>query len=153
MVQGRLECGGTLFGMCVCVAVLVRYLDCFQFSLLRLFLQKAAIHILLNRKETDKMKWSSGQVFLASTVRLHEGNKGIKESLGSYSLENFFQESCIKLSWWHSGQEPTCQNRGLEFDPWSGKIPHAREKLSPCTVTTEAPMPKAYTAQQEKPPQ
>ena len=63
------------------------------------------------------MKWSSGQVSLASAVTLHEGNKGIKESLGSYSLENFFQESFIKLPWWHSGQESTCQNRGLEFDP------------------------------------
>lgn len=49
------------------------------------------------------MKWSSGQLFLASNVSLHEGNKGIKESLGSYSLENFFQESIIKLPWWHGG--------------------------------------------------
>ena len=23
------------------------------------------------------------------------------------------------------------------FDPWSGKIPHAAEQLSPCTTTTE----------------
>lgn len=99
------------------------------------------------------MKRSSGQLFLASNVSLHEGNKGIKESLGSYSLENFFQESIIKLPWWHGGLEPTCQNRRLEFDPWSGKIPHAREKLSACTGTTEASTPKAYTAQQEKPPQ
>ena len=39
--------------------------------------------------------------------------------------------------WWCSGWESTCQCRGHEFDPWSGKIPHAAEQLSPCTTTTE----------------
>ena len=32
-----------------------------------------------------------------------------------------------------------CGGHGL--DPWSGKIPHAVEQLSPCTATTE---PKCY---------
>ena len=27
--------------------------------------------------------------------------------------------------------------RGHGFEPWSGKIPHAAEQLSPCTTTTE----------------
>ena len=27
--------------------------------------------------------------------------------------------------------------QGTGFDPWSGKIPHTTEKLSPCTATTE----------------
>ena len=27
---------------------------------------------------------------------------------------------------------------GTQFDPWSRKIPHAVEQLSPCTTTTEA---------------
>ena len=27
--------------------------------------------------------------------------------------------------------------QGTQFDPWSGKIPHAAEQLSPCATTTE----------------
>ena len=27
---------------------------------------------------------------------------------------------------------------GAQFDPWSGKIPHAAEQLSPCATTPEA---------------
>ena len=30
-----------------------------------------------------------------------------------------------------------CQSRGHGFKPWSGKIPHAAEQLSPCATTTE----------------
>ena len=33
--------------------------------------------------------------------------------------------------------ESACQCRGHGFDPWSGKIPHAVEQLSPCATTTE----------------
>ena len=29
------------------------------------------------------------------------------------------------------------QGRGHGFEPWSGKIPHAVEQLSPCATTTE----------------
>ena len=39
--------------------------------------------------------------------------------------------------WWLSGKESTCQCRRHGFDPWSGKIPHASEQLSPCTTATE----------------
>ena len=34
------------------------------------------------------------------------------------------------LPWWHSGWESACQCRGHGFEPWSGKIPHAVERLS-----------------------
>ena len=34
-------------------------------------------------------------------------------------------------------QESACQCRGHGFDPWSRKIPHAMEQLSPCATTTE----------------
>ena len=49
------------------------------------------------------------------------------------------------------------------FNPWSGKIPHATEQLSPCATTTEpalwsscattteARAPRARAPQQEKP--
>ena len=30
-----------------------------------------------------------------------------------------------------------CQCRGQRFKPWSGKIPHAAEQLSPCATVTE----------------
>ena len=53
--------------------------------------------------------------------------------------------------------------QGYRFKPWSGKIPHAAEQLSPCTTTTEpafwspqattteARAPRARALQQEKP--
>ena len=41
------------------------------------------------------------------------------------------------LPWWRSGQEFAYQCRGHGFNPWSGKIPHAAEQLSPCAMTTE----------------
>ena len=34
-------------------------------------------------------------------------------------------------------KESTCQCRGHGFKPWSRKIPHAVEQLSPCATTTE----------------
>ena len=34
---------------------------------------------------------------------------------------------------WLRDKESTCQCRRQEFDPWSGKIPHATEQLSLCT--------------------
>ena len=49
--------------------------------------------------------------------------------------------------WWCSGLKCTCQCRRHGFNLWSGKIPHAMERLSPRT-TAEPVLP-----QQEKPPQ
>ena len=39
--------------------------------------------------------------------------------------------------WWCSGWESACRCRGHGFYPWSRKIPHASEQLSPCATTTE----------------
>ena len=39
------------------------------------------------------------------------------------------------LPWWPSGIESAYQCRRCGFNPWSGKIPHAVEQLSPCTTT------------------
>ena len=44
---------------------------------------------------------------------------------------------CSGLLWRCSGWESACQYRGHEFEPWSGKIPHAAEQLGPCATTTE----------------
>ena len=34
-------------------------------------------------------------------------------------------------------KNPPANARGHGVEPWSGKIPHAAEQLSPCTTTTE----------------
>ena len=41
------------------------------------------------------------------------------------------------LPWWLSGKESACQCRTHGIDPWSRKIPHAPEQLSPWATTTE----------------
>ena len=41
------------------------------------------------------------------------------------------------LAWWPSDKDPTCQCMRHGFDPWSWKIPHAAEQLSPCASTVE----------------
>ena len=41
------------------------------------------------------------------------------------------------LPWWRSGWESACQRRGHGFEPWSGKTPHAAERLGPWATTTE----------------
>ena len=43
----------------------------------------------------------------------------------------------LGLPWWLSGKESTypCKRHG--FNPWSGKIPHPVEQLSPSTATIE----------------
>ena len=41
-----------------------------------------------------------------------------------------------RLPWLLTNKESTCQYRRHEFDPWSGKIPHVTEQLSPCAMTT-----------------
>ena len=41
------------------------------------------------------------------------------------------------LPWWLSWKESSRQSRRRGFNPWSGKIPHATEELSPCATATE----------------
>ena len=43
----------------------------------------------------------------------------------------------LGLPWWLSGKEPAYQCRGQGFNPWSRKIPHPTEQLSPCATNTE----------------
>ena len=59
----------------------------------------------------------------------------------------------LMAQWLRIPPAPRPQCRGHGFDPWSGKIPHAAEQLSPCATTTEAHTPRARALQQEKPPQ
>ena len=65
---------------------------------------------------------------------------------------------------WLSKKESACQCRRHEFNPWSGKIPHAVTQLSLCTTTVEPVLQMLWTAsmkpehpracvQVERPPQ
>ena len=48
------------------------------------------------------------------------------------------------------GKESSCQCRRHGSDPWSAKIPHAEEQLSPCATTNAATEREAQALQQEK---
>ena len=56
-------------------------------------------------------------------------------------------------------KNPPANARGHRFDPWSGKIPHTMEQLSPSmpqllsphAATTEDYTPRARALQQENP--
>ena len=80
------------------------------------------------------------------------------------------QSNQTGLPWWYSREELACQCRGQGFNPWSRKIPHAMEQLSPnaqllsphsraCELrilqaaAAEARTPRTCAPQQEKPPQ
>ena len=64
------------------------------------------------------------------------------------------------LRWWYSGWGSSRQCGGRGLDPWSGKIPHAWEQLSPRGTTAEASsctywarVPRARAPQRERQPQ
>ena len=49
----------------------------------------------------------------------------------------FFKSLITGLPWWRSGWESACQCGGHGFGPWSGRIPHAAERLGPWATTAE----------------
>ena len=51
--------------------------------------------------------------------------------------ENGSKNNIQGLPCWRSGWESACQCRGHGFKPWSGKIPHAAERLGPWATITE----------------
>ena len=54
----------------------------------------------------------------------------------------------IGLPWWCSGWESACQCRGHGFEPWSRRVLHAAERLSPCATAAETVLwiPRATAA-------
>ena len=54
--------------------------------------------------------------------------------LGDKPLHYPFKMPLHGFPWCSRGKESTCQCRRREFSPWSGKIPHAPEQLSPSTT-------------------
>ena len=57
--------------------------------------------------------------------------------LGSWCSDANNAIKNLGSSWWLSGKEYACQGRRYRFDPWSGRIPHVSEQLSPCASTIE----------------
>ena len=51
--------------------------------------------------------------------------------------KNEFFKVRAGLPWWLSGNESACQYKRCGFNPRSGKIPHAKEQLSPCATNIE----------------
>ena len=43
-------------------------------------------------------------------------------------------ENDVGCPWWSRGYESAWQGRERGVDPWSGRIPHAAEQLSPCAT-------------------
>ena len=58
-------------------------------------------------------------------------------------------QSRRRLPWWLSGKESACQCRRHRFNPWSRKIPHAAEQLSPCATTIELALQSLQAATTE----
>ena len=62
-------------------------------------------------------------------------------NLNVFLHHKLYKNISLGIPWWASGNESTNQCKGHGFDPWSGKIPHAMEQLSPVAMTTEARVP------------
>ena len=121
-----------------------------------LFNYRGAAHIIFYGNSTfwspvpaTKYSWASlekeDQTWLSWLTRSHLGPKlfcdlSLVTMLG---LELFSVINDLKkkknietgLPWWLSGKESACQCKRHRFDPWSGKIPHAMDQLSPCATT------------------
>jgi len=84
----------------------------------------------------------------------------VESSDFSKSRNRALKKLVIGLPWGYHGCEFVCQRRGHRFDPWSWKIPLAKEPLSLCNTTVEPHEPSAAEAHatsaqvshQEKPP-
>ena len=63
---------------------------------------------------------------LATLVRWQE-----EDSRSSAALRERSKIRGVGLLWRLSGKESACPSRRNEFNPWSGKIPHATEQLNP----------------------
>ena len=61
----------------------------------------------------------------------------LKEEIPQPIHNSTFKKETHGLPWWRSGWESACQCRGHGFEPWSGKIPHAAERLGPWATITE----------------
>ena len=79
----------------------------------------------------------SGRILVHATVSCSPHPRNVSTVVSSHLTQLGKRASSLGLPWWRSGYESACQCRGHGFEPWSGKIPHAAEQLSPCATTTE----------------
>ena len=73
--------------------------------------------------------WTMSQ-FETRKLRIERAEK-IEWPVGKY------KNQVQGLPWWRSGWESACQCRAHGFEPWSGKIPHAVERLGPWATVAE----------------
>ena len=63
----------------------------------------------------------------------------------------FFRNQQSGLCRWFNGKESALRCKGHQFHPWSRKIPHAEEQLSPCATTAEPAFCNKRSPCNEKP--
>ena len=68
-------------------------------------------------------------------------SKTIRNYVGNLAIiilpEIILNNTTSGLPWWRSGWESACRCRAHGFEPWSGKIPHAAERLGPWATAAE----------------
>ena len=77
------------------------------------------------------IEWRKNKVLLYSTENY------IQYPMINYNGKEYLKKECTGLPWWRSGWESACQCGGRGFGPWSGRIPHATERLSPWATIAE----------------
>ena len=84
-------------------------------------------------------KWKAHYIELTESLSWYECPL-ISPTIWKTLFQVFIQESWSVeglLSLWFSGLESTLQFWGHQFDPWSGRSPHAMEQLGLWTMATE----------------
>ena len=106
------------------------------------------------KKVWEKQRWGTSvigkkeKVTLVTEVATISFSSPVPEEVFSHSLPLVIIIT-IGLPWWLSGKAFACACRTQRFHPWSGKIPHAVEQLSPHTTALEPALqsPGAATAE------
>ena len=94
------------------------------------------------KKIWEKQRWGTSvtgkqeKVTLVTEVATISFSSPVPEEVFSYTLP-LVVIITIGLPWWLSGKEFACACRTQRFHPWSGKIPHAVEQLSPHITAIE----------------
>ena len=85
------------------------------------------------RSETQGRVGQSGSILDGCYAKVEDARVRPRQDWGLSGRQkrNQLKRWKIRLLWLLSGQNSACQRRGHGFDPWSGKIPHATEQLSP----------------------
>ena len=88
----------------------------------------------------------------AGIISLLDFHKSLQNCLPAFTHGPLCSYSgLLKMTMWDFPGGPVAKNltanAGDVFDHWSGKIPHAAERLSPCTATVEACSPTACALQ------